>query len=93
MKYNNFYKLEIHEGEAIIEKIEIKKINEFTSKFIINKFFKSFLKSKYYNKELELQCIDNLIAFYLKQGFWDVSINKNFIQIGSSNKYVLELIA
>lgn len=88
----NYYKFFIKEGcRLIADKFVIKGAKKFNSKYIANKFFKTLLRIKYMNDDILSQAMDNLLSFYLKQGFWDATVNKKLIPCKAPGRHVIEI--
>lgn len=80
------YSFYINEGSrACIRGVEFFGISALDSQTLNNNCFKKLLDSRYFDQSILDDCLDDLINFYLKSGFWDVKILKtDFVSTGKN---------
>ncbi len=88
------YHFTVCEGKrACITEIELRNINHFDQKYVIKKFFMPVLRKRFYDHVDIEQSLDALMAFFLKQGFWQATLLRELFEpIDEQENYRMILI-
>lgn len=88
------YHFTVHEGKrACISDIELRNIHHFDTRYLIKKFFMPVLRKRFYDTIDIEHAIDAAMAFFLKQGFWQATLLREFFEpIDDNENYTLVLI-
>lgn len=83
----------INEGARIsVAAVHFKDNDHFLKHKLIKNGLKTFLNTKYFDKDILKKSIDQLIRFYRQQGFWDIKVVKEeFVTTSKKNVYELFL--
>ena len=72
---SDMYTFTIDEGPRItINEVILRNVSEFDPAYLVKLFFSPLLKKKFYDAAVLEECIDQLMGYMLKQGFWQCAL-------------------
>jgi outer membrane protein insertion porin family len=83
----------ITEGSRVsISEIFLKGIDNFDQDILLKKFFSGVKKSKYFDADTLKDALNNLVLFYIQEGFWDCKVLKqDYVPLGKTGSYRLDV--
>jgi outer membrane protein assembly factor BamA len=87
------YIFNIEEGDrGIVREVVLKNISEAHSAELIQTLFVDFLTADFYDAQKLKQALENVYAWYLKKGFWEVKVAKQEFVLIDENEHTYTLI-
>lgn len=81
----------IQEGNrALFERIELEGVGTFDTQALLKKFF-PYSKKKYYDEQLFQDSLNDLINYYVQEGFWDARILYHTCTQDERNKFCVHV--
>lgn len=87
------YHFVIEEGpRACIDKIELRNLVSFDEQVLLKKFFLHVLRKHHYDAEEVELGVEQLLAYLLKQGFWQAELLREYVEPIEEDAYKIVLI-